>query len=48
MSWYSKELRSAFQADAAFRKVAPLLLSVAAPVSQAQMKAGYDIPQVSR
>lgn len=42
-----QELRLAFQADATSRQSASLLLSVAAPVSQIQMDAGYEIEQVS-
>ncbi|KAK7112902.1 chitinase-3-like protein 1 [Littorina saxatilis] len=42
-----RELRSSFNVDAESRGKAPLLLSVAAPVSEAQMRDGYDVPQVS-
>ncbi|XP_076460167.1 chitotriosidase-1-like [Babylonia areolata] len=44
---FLKELRQTFQAEAESRKVASLLLSVAAPTSQDQISAGYDVPQVS-
>nr|KAG5710126.1 hypothetical protein BaRGS_006645 [Batillaria attramentaria] len=42
-----RELRLAFQADATSRQEAPLLLSVAAPVSEDQMAGGYEIEEVS-
>ncbi|KAL8590131.1 hypothetical protein ACOMHN_010326 [Nucella lapillus] len=42
-----REIRRTFAEEAEKRKASPLLLSVAAPVSQAPMTAGYDIPQVS-
>ena len=45
---FLKDIRQAFEVDALERRRPPLLLSVAAPVSQAQMNAGYDIPEVSR